>query len=316
MGSSAEGVFPGVRVTTMMNSIPTAQNAEPQLRFLRAQRELYARAKRVLIIQLVLTIGVPLIGAVSTLMLPELKAFVAFLALSIAMLDVAVLDRFQKRLLLAAARVQEQFDCAVLELPWNQFTAGHPLGPEAIHEAASGYARRHDDSSLIDWYPVVVGNVPLHLARVICQRTNLWYDSRVRRHYGAILLGFALGLLAVLIGVGILGGLTLTTFVLVVVAPASPFLSWAIREYHRQRDVADGLDKVRNEAESLWDRAKSGACGPDGCATQSREFQNAIFARRSTSAPIFGWIYWMLRQRHEDQMNVGAADMVASVTAG
>ncbi|WP_313002174.1 S-4TM family putative pore-forming effector [Brevundimonas sp.] len=297
----------------IMNAIPAIQNAAPQLRLLRAQRELYARAKRILVVQLVLTIGVPVVGAVSTLMVPDLKASVAFLALSIAMLDIAVLDRFQKRLLLSAARVQEQFDCAVLDLPWNRFTVGQPLGPEAIHDAAYGYARRHGDASLMDWYPPVVGDVQLHLARLICQRTNLWYDSKVRRHYGSLLLGFALSLLVILITVGLLGGLTLTSFVLVVVAPASPFLSWAIREYHRQRDVADGLDRIRGEAEGLWDRAKAGACGPDDCAAQSREFQNAIFARRSTSAPIFSWIYWLLRPRNEDQMNVGAADLVASI---
>jgi len=297
-----------------MNSIPQTQNAKPQLRLLRAQRQLYGQAKTVVAGQLVLTIVVPLVGALVALALPDLKPFVAFLSLTIAIVDIAFLDRLQKRVLSSAAKVQEQFDCAVLGLPWNRFNVGQQLAPEAIYEAASAYSRRHDDSALTNWYPQVVGEVPLHLARIICQRTNLWYDSKVRRHYGTLLLLVAVGLLVALAGIGVLGGLTLTAFVLIVMAPGAPFFSWAIREYHRQRDVADALDRLRSEAEALWDRAKGGGCEADECEVQSRELQNAIFSRRSTSPPIFGWIYWLLRPHIEDQMNEGAADLVRAIT--
>ena len=298
-----------------LNSIPAKQNAEPQLQLLRAQRQLYNRAKIVMVWQLALTVAVPLVGALSTLALPDLKTLVAFAALTIAMIDVAVLDRLQKRILLSAAKIQEQFDCNIFALPWNKFTIGRPVTPEATYEAAATYARKNDDKLLLDWYPPIIGEVSLHLARIICQRTNLWYDSKLRRHYGAALLILAAVLLVVLFLIGMGGGLTLTNFVLTVMAPAAPFYGWAMREYYRQKDVADAQDRFREEAEELWERARTGKCGASECEAQSREFQNAIFTRRSTSPPIFEWIYRLMRSSNEAQMNVGAEQMIQSIPA-
>ena len=297
----------------MFNNIPATQNAEPQLRLMRAQRQLYKRAKSTVIIQLALTVGLPLIGAASTLVFPDLKALVAFLSLTIAIVDIAVLDRLQKRQLVAGAKVQEKFDCAVLELPWDPFAVGRELEPEAVHEAAAELVRSKKDGDLTDWYPPIVGEVPIHQARLICQRTNLWYDSKLRRHYGVLVVGAAACLAVVLIAIGIAGGFTMTSFVLVAVAPAAPFASWALREFFRQRDVADALDRLRAEAEALWRRAKDGGCSPAECAAQSRMLQTAIFARRSNSPPIFDWVYRRLRRKTEDQMTEGAAQMVEAL---
>jgi hypothetical protein len=38
-------------------------------------------------------------------------------------------------------------------------------------------------------------------------------------------------------------------------APATPFLAWAAREYYRQRDTADLLEDLMKEAKKLWARA-------------------------------------------------------------
>ena len=61
-----------------MNSIATIQNAEPQVRLLRARRRIYTQGKRLLSLQVFVTIGVPVIGAFSALVWPEVKGVVAF----------------------------------------------------------------------------------------------------------------------------------------------------------------------------------------------------------------------------------------------
>ena len=61
-------------------------------------------------------------------------------------------------------------------------------------------------SRLIDWYPVIVKELPLTLARLICQRASLWWDLRQRdRVRGALtatlcVLAFAILLIALLCG--------------------------------------------------------------------------------------------------------------------
>jgi hypothetical protein len=297
----------------LMNQIPTIQNAEPQLRVLRARRQIYAEGKRLLALQLALTIGVPVIGAISTLRWPELKGAVALASLVIAILDVTVFDRLQKAMLKTAAKLQEHFDCTVLELPWDQFTVGAGVDPETIHDASSKFLGGKEDPTLVDWYPPVVGKAPLHLARIICQRTNLWYDAKVRRQYGGWVIGIMIALVLLLFVIGIIRGLTIDSFVLSVLAPAAPIIIWGVREYLRQRDATEGLDRVRSEAEALWNRAKVGACSEPECTAQSRQFQNVIYERRSMSPLIFSWVYKIKRPRLEDQMNKGAEDFIREI---
>ncbi|WP_354182116.1 S-4TM family putative pore-forming effector [Bradyrhizobium sp. LA6.1] len=81
----------------------------------------------------------------------------------------------------------------------------------------------------------------------------------------------------------------------------------------RQRDATEGLDRVRSEAEALWNRAKLGACSETECTAQSRQFQSLIYERRSLSPLIFSWIYKIKRPRLEDQMNKGAEDFVRDI---
>ena len=94
----------------------------------------------------------------------------------------------------------------------------------------------------------------MHLARIICQRTNLRYDSQLRRNCGVIIQVVALTLVGALIFSGLAQNLRMTEWVLSL-APATPFLAWAAREYYRQRDTADLLEDLMKEAKKLWARA-------------------------------------------------------------
>ena len=297
-----------------INQIVTTENADAQIWLLRARRHMYAQAKRLLSLQMALTVGVPVVGAVCASIWPDLRGFVAFLSLTIAILDVTVFDRLQRALLKSAAKAQEQFDCVVLELPWDDFTVGAKLPPETIHAASSKHLMSKEDASLKNWYPVAVEQVPLHLARIICQRTNLWYDAKLRRQYGGWSIGLSVGLSLLLVVIGMVRGLTLGSFVLTVLAPAAPIIIWGVREYFRQRDTCEILDRLRSGSEALWQRAKTGACSEADGTNQSRQFQNAIYLRRSSSPLIFDWMYKVQRPRLEDQMNRGAEDFVREIS--
>src|ERR1043166_4227448 len=106
------------------NSIPASENAEPQVRLLRARRRMFAKGKGLLSVQLVLTIGVPVVGSLAALEWKELQGLVAFASLAIAIIDVTLLDRLQQKIRERSAKLQEQFDCTVLELPWDAFRVG------------------------------------------------------------------------------------------------------------------------------------------------------------------------------------------------
>lgn len=293
----------------MANSIPERQNEEDQLKLLRARQQTYARATRFLVAQLSVTLVVPLVGAVLAVVHPAVKPYVAAASLIVLLLDILWLDRRQKTLIKRSAKIAEQYDCAVLELPWNEFTVGDRIESEEIHSAARAYAKHHDDAHLRDWYPVEVGALPLSLARIVCQRTNLHYDRRLRTMYGNAIRAGAIVIVLVMALYGLAQNLSITAWVLTM-APAAPVLSWAGREFYRQHDTAEPLEKLLREARKFWNDALFNGCDDNQCLARSREFQNAIYSRRSSSPLVFPLVYRFRRAQLEDEMHDGANDFL------
>ncbi|HEY0958263.1 MAG TPA: S-4TM family putative pore-forming effector [Novosphingobium sp.] len=297
-----------------MNTIPARQNMESALKQLHARQWTYVIANRLMVAQIVLTVLVPITGAVLTLCFPAVRPHFAALALVVLVLDTVLLDRQYKAVLKRGAKLGEKFDSLVLGLPWNAFIAGDESESEDVYAAASAWRKRHTDEKLLDWYPIASGELPLALGRIVCQRTNLRYDSQLRRSYGTIIL-VTVGLVALsLIVVGLVQDLNMTAWVLTL-APATPLLSWAGREFYRQRDTAEQLEDLTKKARGFWKRALEGACDEDRCLKESRELQDAIYLRRSTSPLIIPFLYRIKRLGLEDQMNEAANNFLEEYRA-
>jgi hypothetical protein len=295
----------------MPNSIPEQQNSPRFLRLLRARQQLYRYCVRWQVTQIVLTVLVPFLGGLFGIAFTHFRPYVGGLALAIAILDVIWIDRSYRRALRTAATASEQFDCELLDMPWNKFAVGPRLGPEKIDAASRAWPK--GDAGLLDWYPPVVGTGTLHQARIICQRANLWYDAELRRRYAGGLLGATAVLLGALLVAGFGAKLSLNDFVITVLTPAAPVVLWAFREALRQRDASDALEMVKGEAEALWARVVAGNCTSAECDELSREYQDAIFARRVANPLIFPLIYKLFRSKTEETMNAGAKELLREV---
>jgi hypothetical protein len=297
------------------NPIPARQNEEAALKLMRARQWTYLIAMRLMVAQIVVTIVVPVAAAITTLILPDLRPHFAAIALVALLLDALVLDRHYKTLLKRAAKLGEKFDCVVLDLHWNSFVAGEGPETEDIHSASQSWLRKHDDTELRDWYPIAAGEMPMALARIVCQRTNLRYDSELRRSYSLVILVTVVLVSLGLFAVGLLQDLNFTAWILAL-APAMPLLSWAGREYYRQRDTADALVELMTKVRGIWQQALDGNCDDDECRSVSRELQNAIYLRRSTSPLIMPRLYKIKRLSLEDEMNSAASNFLEEYRAG
>lgn len=291
------------------NSIPTRQNEEAALKLMRARQWTYLVAMRLMVAQIVVTVLVPVASAITTLILPELRPHFAAMALVALLLDSLLLDRHYKTLLKRAAKLGERFDCMVLDLHWNSFVAGEGLETEDIHSASKSWLRKHNDMELRDWYPTAAGEMPIALARFVCQRTNLRYDSQLRRSYSLVILVVVFLVLFSLFVIGLLQDLNFTAWILAL-APAMPLLSWAGREYYRQLDTADALVDLMRKAQGIWQQSLDGNCNDEECRSVSRELQNAIYLRRSMSPLIMPLLYKIKRLSLEDEMNDAAIDFL------
>lgn len=294
-----------------MNDIPAKQNSEPFLRLLRARSRVYDEAVRLQVMQLILTVAVPILTGFAGVFWEPIRPYVAIGALLIAIFDVAALDRMQRQKIKVAAKISECFDCALFDLDWNNFAIGKKVDPELIDAAARAY--KGDMEKLINWYPTSVRKAPLHIATIVCQRTNLWYDSQLRRRFATMLVVCLVLLLLSLAIFGLVTGLNLLGFVATVLVPAAPVLIWAIRENFRQRDAAEAIENQKSEAESLFESLMAGSCDEATCRGRSREFQDAIYARRSSNPLVFPIIYRIYRPEMEKQMTAGAEEFMSKL---
>jgi hypothetical protein len=93
-------------------------------------------------------------------------------------------------------------------------------------------------------------------------------------------------------------------------------LTWATREFYRQRDTAEVLEELKKQVEKLWKDVRDGGCDAETCTQKSREFQSAIYTRRTNSPLVMPFLYRIKRPQFEDEMNQGAAALLAELPKG
>ena len=294
-----------------MNPITTEQNNKKQIQRLAAQRQLYATAKKVFGVQLVLSGPVAIASAVIGIFFSTLKGYIGLWGILVVLGDLFWLSPWQKRLRASAAGVQEVFDCDVLSLPWNALKAGMRPDPELIKEQSDKYARRASKMPpLNNWYPVEYGDLPLHVGRIGCQRSNCWWDSKQRRRYAvSIIIGIIVVFIVVLCA-AMYRNLTIEDFILKVVAPLAPALSLGIRQFKEHMDAAARLDKLKEHSERLWNDALNGA--PESTTTTgSRGLQDEILENRKQGPLVFDAFFKWHRRDYEAHMNYSADELAS-----
>ena len=294
-----------------MNTIPQEQMTQKQLERLAAQRQLYSDAKIIQAVLITLSVPFVIVWTLLAAVFPNLQVYVAFWGIAIVLLELVILNPWQKSLQEKAAKIQQLFDCDVLQMDWSNLNCGNRPEPEVIVEASSMFKRTDPDySTLKNWYPASIGQLPMHLARIICQRSNCWWDAQLRRRYAVWGVVTVVGLVVIVVLVGLIGGLTLEKFFLVVLAPLTPAIVLAIRQYIEQTEAASKLDRLRERSEELWSQAIRGRATPQELTEESYKFQKEIYDCRCKNPLIFNWIYRLVRREQEEQMNRGAEALI------
>jgi hypothetical protein len=292
-----------------MNDITERQLRPTMLSLVRSRTLIYWRAKRCQAAMLVLTLSLPVFAAMASALMPSARAAIATAAVLIGIFEVTSIDRWMKTRLKEGAKLQEQFDCEVLDIEWNEFLAGAPVDAEVSYEGAHKELSAADEQRLRDWYPTIVANAPLEVARLICQRENLVYDSDLRVVYRRVLFWAVILFIAAVSLFALSFNPTFELLVLGVLVPAAPALTWALRENKRQSDTLETLARLKTESERLLKATLKGAKRAEARA-RSRELQDAIFNHRLTSSLVFEWLYNFLRPRLESKLVHGAEHWV------
>jgi hypothetical protein len=299
--------------TKMKNQIASDQNNTRSLKLQMAKEHMYRLASRFQIAQGFIPAGNAVIWLIVLQQNPELKVWSVFLGFLIPLFDAVLLDPLQKKWKLTAAKVQELFDSELLHLQWNSFKVGEKLDEEIIVEHAEKFKRKKmRDNHLANWYTFEFADLPYSAARIICQRSNCWWDSQMRNVYSWLLLGFISIIGATAIVYGIAVKLSMDNFILTFVAPLAPFVLWAIKEARHQRNTAKQGEKLLKYANQIWAEACKHQEDESSLQFKSRELQDEIFSRRKDSPINPRWLYFFKRNEYQKQMVEGGQELITN----
>lgn len=288
----------------MQNLILEKQNTDDFIEYLAASSYLYANVKNIVGMQIVLTVVIPIIFSILTILYPDIFRFYgALYGIFISLLDTIVFEKLQKDWKKEAAKVQECFDCRLFGLKWNNFRVGDKIAPEKIQKASTSYLSKNSDSVLKDWYSVHIKDLPLSLARLVCQRNSVYWDFELRGKFTVwlIVLGISLFILGVIVAITL--NYTVTNYIITILVPVFPTFIWLIREIKRQYESKTTLDRLIKYIGQLWDGILQNKFSDEELEVKSRELQDEIYTHRYSNQPIFNWIYKKSRKQQEIQMN-------------
>jgi hypothetical protein len=295
------------------NDITTLQAEPDMVRLIWARHRTYQAAKYTQGWFVFGTAAVPVFAALTSSYWPDFKPGFALVALFLLYLDVGLIDRLQKERLKRGAKLQEEFDTKVFGLPWNGFVAGDKVPPEDVTAAASTPMPTERQREFETWYEASVARLPLPYGRLICQRTNISYDWRLRRRYSNLLFVGTLVLAAVVLAASVVFDPKFTDFILAL-AMITPMVSWVLREYRKQLDTCDSLKNLQSEFKSVWHRAMDGA-SEQQLAVGSRQLQDAIYQHRASAPLVFDWVYFRMRSKNESEAHAAAEEYVKEALA-
>ena len=285
-----------------MNQIPSLQNEPKQIQRLAAQRQLYSIAKTFQGCQVILNILVVVSVSVFAGYYDQFLPIAALMGLLIAIVDIAFLDPQIRGKRMKAAKIQELFDCSVLSMDCSPLKTVDDVGLDEVLFYYDQHAKKKSRiEKLEDWYPKEVGNLPLEMARLLCQVASCRWDRKLRERYKSALWAVCI---VVPIALTILGFAMKMNFVNLVLLANSvlPLILYCVKQVIDQEDAVKRLNSLSRYSDSLWKKAIAKTISQEDLVNGSRRLQDEIFDNRSKSSLVPDWAYGLFKDNDEKLM--------------
>lgn len=285
------------------------ENLIENLRCLAAQRVLYTEAKSVFFWQIILTtITIVVLSFLDIFY--DIEWIVATVSVFITIADVTLLTPLLDSRKEKAAKIQEYFDISVLDIKWNQILVEDKPNKEEIFRYSEKYNKKFSNfDSLKNWYSDKIQQIETDVAKIICQRSNCVYDYSIRDAYSKVIIFILIVTIILLLVIGVIKGLTLRNFFLLVGLPILPVIILLIRLIKSHKTSTENLHKLKQVIDSTWEEVVIKG-RKENINDLSREIQNKIFLNRKSSPLIFDWFYEKIRKRLENEMHYSVDQLI------
>ncbi|EFH0199503.1 hypothetical protein JI663_004813, partial [Escherichia coli] len=113
--------------------------------------------------------------------------------------------------------MQEEFDCDVLGIPWNELKCGDKVNHRIIVKAAKEYKEKYNIDILKNWYISQEYSLPPLKMTILCQNENTEWDLSQRIVVGCIIKTIIFLSTVSLLFYGIYNGVKLSDFLFYIV---------------------------------------------------------------------------------------------------
>lgn len=298
-----------------MNNINVRQNEQTSVDKLAAQNQLYGDAKKRLGIYLILTI--PVMILLNTVAKPvllndwlnlgwkfDLTELVALFALILSSYELMFLKSYLSNKKNKAAKIQEDFDCTVYGLEWNDLLCGDKECEIEIKKSSDKYSNKGKcRNNFIDWYTPDVHQADQTKAIFVCQKENLGWDIEQRSKFNHFIFVIAAIVFLLSLVVGFFFEFTLKSLILSVIIPSWPAISFAISNYNENKEAIEDKKNLKSAAEKV-------EFINNPTIKHARNIQNLIYLNRKSNCLIFDWFYSFLRDSNQQSISYATKKLV------
>jgi len=298
------------------SGIAERQNASENLRLLAAQRQLYSEEKTrtgIWYLASLLVITVHFAASSVSASVEPYESLIVVSWLLVAMGELGLLP-FLRQPRIEAATIQEQFDCEVLDLEWNDALTEKP-DPKNVERAIERFERRKKPNQewekLKNWYESpAIQNSPIHVARIACMKENIRWDSGQRREWARWITWITIGIVIILGIAGIRSDWLLKQYFSGFFLLMIPLFVAVATHVQRHHEAAKRLDRLEGVLEDLHRDSLRENVDIEEITRRTRYLQTEICRHRMEDVPVLDWLYNKLGKKYAPARADGASSVL------
>lgn len=281
------------------NNIVELENSQVHINQLKAARHLYTKAGRYSTLYMIFCVFIPVVISIGRMFLnPDdhfaLNAMMAYgvVALVAGFIFESKVSKHRK----LAAKIQQLFDSEVFELEWSS----HLWGAKPSLENISDNLGNLQNDGFRNWYDSRIDGLNGMEAILICQRTNLAYDSKLRKQFNYIVSTVATVVLLLILLVSFYRNEGIQTAIVFVGVPLVPMIKWFFSTKKRNLDDIESCESLKSFIDNSIEKLKKNHRAINESALY--RIQDRIYIHRKTAFKIPDCLYNIMRKGQEESV--------------
>lgn len=283
------------------NNIVELENSQVHINQLKAARHLYTKAGRYSISYMFFCAFIPVVISFARMFLSTDNHFAlnAMMGYSVlALVAGIILESSTSKHRNLAAKIQQLFDSEVFGLEWNS----HLWGAKPSLENIGDNLGNLPNDGFRNWYDSQIDGLNRMEAILICQRTNLAYDSKLRRRFNYMVSTIAIVVSLLILLVSFYRNEGIQTAIIFVGVPLVPMIKWFFSTMKRNLDDIESCESLKSFIDSNLEKLKKNHRSINESALY--RIQDGIYHHRKTAFKIPDCLYNYMRSGQEDRVHM------------